>query len=79
VIEVISHKNSNLAKGRYILAQSTGKDAADLVTVMIITKLFSIRKMDIKLVTNDHFGGTLKDIYHSRGENLVIYNVKEKK
>jgi hypothetical protein len=34
--------------------------------------LFSVRGMEIRLVTNDHFGETLKDIYHSRGEKLVI-------
>jgi hypothetical protein len=77
VIEVISHKNENLAKGRYLLAMSSSKDAADILMTFLIKDIFNIKPIAIKLVTNDHFGDTLKEVCQSYKYNLVVDKVKK--
>lgn len=79
VLEVISHRNSNLAKGRYLLAKSSGKDAADILTIFAVKELFNIRALSVRLVTNDHFGNTLKEICDFFRYKLEIVNLKDRK
>ena len=58
----------NLPKGKYLVASSTGRDAADILIVMAIydiTKLYPNK--EIILLTNDHFGVSMQEIFKERG------------
>lgn len=77
MIEVVSQKNTNLVKGRYVVAKSNRKDAADILIVLMAKELFNIRKLTLTLVTEDHFGEAMQDICNSLQEKIVIVNGKK--
>jgi hypothetical protein len=35
-IEIVSKNNENIAKNRYLIAESTGKDAADILIIIVL-------------------------------------------
>lgn len=39
VIEVVAKHNTNIAKGKYLIAESQGKDASDILIIVALTKL----------------------------------------
>lgn len=54
--------NSNLAKGRYLAAKSTKKDAADILIIMSIYSILSLTSASVILITCDHFGEALSEV-----------------
>lgn len=54
--------NRNLAKGKYIIAGSQKKDAADILIVFIICEILRVTNAEVVLITSDHFGGVLAEI-----------------
>ena len=73
---MVSQKNANLAKGKHIIARSNRKDAADILIVFMVKELFNIRKLEIRLVTKDHFGETMKEICDYLGHRISITYAK---
>ena len=54
--------NKNLAKGKYMLAESQKKDAADILIVIVICEILRLTNADVILITGDHFGCVLQEI-----------------
>ena len=73
VIEAVSMQNENLAKGKYVTANSKGKDAADLLTVLMLYEIGKIPDATTYLITNDHYGVTLKGIFEPLGVNIICH------
>ena len=73
VLEVVAKNQENLATGRFLVAESSGKDAADILIILVLYELAKIDpKMRIVLVTNDHYGKTLQPIYKCLGANIEV-------
>ena len=74
IMDVVSSPNQKLASGKYILANSQGKDSADILMVMIVYAIITSGyfrfcrkyqkqvKQKIILVSKDHFADTFKGI-----------------
>lgn len=56
----MNKQNRNLAKSQYIIADSTRKDAADILMTVLIYEMVKCNTGRITLVTKDHFGITLQ-------------------
>ena len=55
------------------MAESAGKDAADILIILVLFELSKIDpKMRLILATNDHYGKTLQPIYKSLGVNIEV-------
>ena len=57
---MVNENNKNLAKGRFIAAASSKKDAADILISMIVYGILSQTDSQVYLVTKDHFGKVLE-------------------
>lgn len=74
IIEVVSKNSEHLAKGKYLVAESKGKDAADILIIITMFELGKLGIKDITLFTSDHYGETLKPIFASLGINIKTVN-----
>lgn len=62
-IEIVSKGRDNLASGKYLVAQSSGKDAADILIIIVLYEIGRVLgQVDVTLLTKDHFGKTLVPI-----------------
>ena len=61
-VDVVNRENKNLAKSPFLVADSTKKDAADILISLLIFEIAKQTQLQIILVTNDHFGSALRDI-----------------
>ena len=59
-LEVVSQHTEKNAKGRYLVAESKGRDAADILMVIVLTELSKMNMKETVLLTKDHFGETLR-------------------
>jgi hypothetical protein len=57
---VISKANKNLAKNRFISANSNKKDAADCLIIILAWEALNKTHSEVIVLTNDHFGEVLK-------------------
>jgi hypothetical protein len=71
-VEVVSNNSETIAKSRYLLAESKGKDAADILTIIVIWELSKLKLDKIILLTKDHYGETLKPIFAALGVEIII-------
>lgn len=71
-MEVISLNGVKCFNGKYLIAESKGKDAADIMIVMAIYEISKLRDVEITLVTKDHFGKTLQPIFNEFGVSINI-------
>lgn len=79
-IEVVNKKNKNLAKGQFIAADSTKRDAADIIMSILIYEIAKTFQSRIILVTKDHFGTTLKDLINNIFKNKIeVFDPKDLK
>lgn len=57
------------------MAESTGKDAADILSIIVVYDLCRlVGKSKVTLLTNDHFGRTLQPILESIGVKIILSN-----
>ena len=57
------------------MAESTGKDAADIFTIIVVYDLCRlVNQSKVTLLTNDHFGRTLQPILESIGVKIQLNN-----
>ena len=57
------------------MAESTGKDAADIFTIIVVYDLCRlVNHSKVTLLTNDHFGRTLQPILESIGVKIQLNN-----
>ena len=71
----MSSPRENLATGRYLVAESSGKDAADiLILVVLIDLARTVGRAKITLITNDHFGKTMQPIFAALGMVIHLSN-----
>lgn len=71
-IEVVSMNSEHMAKSKYLLAESKGKDAADILTIIVLWELSRLKLDRLLLLTKDHYGETLKPIFASLGVDIAI-------
>ena len=68
VLEIVAKGKENLTSGKYLVAESNGKDAADILIILVLHEISQLGKSSITLLTNDHFGRILQDILLSLGK-----------
>lgn len=74
----MNKKNKNLAKGQFITADSTKRDAADIIMSVLIYEIAKTKNSRIILVTKDHFGTTLKDLINNIFKNKIeVFDPKD--
>lgn len=57
------------------MAESTGKDAADILSIIVVYDLCKlVGRSKVTLITNDHFGRTLQPILESIGVKIQLSN-----
>ena len=76
-VEILSKNSQNLAKGRHLIAESKGKDAADILIIIVLYELGKLNLNEITLLTNDHYGETLQPIFLNLGMNIRIKNKED--
>lgn len=76
-VEILSKNSENLAKGRHLVAESKGKDAADILIIIVLYELGKLNLNEITLLTNDHYGETLQPIFLNLGMNIRIKNKED--
>ena len=72
IIEVVSEKNHNLARGLHVLAHSSRKDAADIIIVMLLYEFTKDKDIEITLITRDSFSITLKELLSPFGVKINL-------
>lgn len=55
-----------------MLAESTGKDAADIMIIIALYEIGRVSRKPIVLMTNDHYGKTLEPMFKSFNVEIVI-------
>jgi len=77
VIEVVSKKHEGLPTGKYIVADSVAKDAADVLIIVLLCELARLTpKRNIWLVTQGQYAPTLQSIYSSLGISIHLLTKK---
>lgn len=76
-VEILSKNSENIAKGRHLIAESKGKDAADILIIIVLYELGKLNLNEITLLTNDHYGETMQPIFSSLGVNIKIKNKED--
>jgi hypothetical protein len=69
-LEIVSMNSEHLAKSKYVRADSKGKDAADMLAVIVICEISHLKINEVLLITKDHFATTLKPILSSLGTSI---------